>query len=104
MQSSRSIEPPESAVPGVIPAPVGVHDEGGAAYEGVAADPTPGEPSEHADPRDASKRTRGPFAKLLSVVRGDKYMAGAYEPAWSTAMDRRTRGDAAAGASSPKER
>jgi hypothetical protein len=35
-------------------------------------------------------RGRGPFARLLSVARGDKYMAGAYEPAWSAAMERRT--------------
>jgi hypothetical protein len=78
MQSSRSIEPPDSAGPGVIP-------------------------GDHAHPRDSSDRASGPFAKLLGVVRGDKYMADAYEPAWSAAMERRT-GHAAAGASPPQER
>jgi hypothetical protein len=34
---------------------------------------------------------QGPFTRLLGVVRGDKYMADAYEPAWSAAMERRTR-------------
>jgi hypothetical protein len=43
------------------------------------------------EPRDsAAPRARGPVAKLLSVVRGDKYMADAYEPAWSALMARRT--------------
>jgi hypothetical protein len=31
---------------------------------------------------------RGPFARLLSAIRGDKYMADAYEPAWSALMER----------------
>jgi hypothetical protein len=42
------------------------------------------------EPRDsAAPRARGPVARLLSVVRGDKYMADAYEPAWSALMARR---------------
>jgi hypothetical protein len=31
---------------------------------------------------------RGPFARLLSALRGDKYMADAYEPAWSALTER----------------
>ena len=43
------------------------------------------------EPRDsAAPKARGPVAKLLSVVRGDKYMADAYEPGWSALMARRT--------------
>jgi hypothetical protein len=34
-------------------------------------------------------RGRGPFARLLSVVRDDKYLADAYEPAWSALVERR---------------
>jgi hypothetical protein len=85
MQSSRSIEPPNSAAPGIVPGPVDVCDDGAAAHGAAAAEPT----SERADPPGNSDRARGPFAKLLSVVRGDKYVADAYEPAWSALMERR---------------
>lgn len=43
------------------------------------------------EPRDsAAPRVRGPVARLLIVVRGDKHMADAYEPAWSALIARRT--------------
>ena len=58
MQSNSSIEPPDLAVPGVIPGLVCVHDDGVAAYDGLAAEPTPSETSDHADPRGKSKRAR----------------------------------------------
>jgi hypothetical protein len=44
------------------------------------------------EPPDAPRTrspARGPWARLLSAVRGDKYMADAYEPAWSALMERR---------------
>jgi hypothetical protein len=42
------------------------------------------------EPREsAAPRARNPVARLLSIVRGDKYMADAYEPAWSALMARR---------------
>ena len=44
------------------------------------------------DPPGTSSRGWGPFARLLSVVRGDKYMADAYEPACSTLMETRAGG------------
>jgi hypothetical protein len=84
MQSNRSIKPPDSAAPGVIPGPVDVHDD--AVDDGQAQKPMSGETPERADPRGTRNRARGPFAKLLGVVRGDKYMADAYEPAWSAMM------------------
>jgi hypothetical protein len=89
MQRSHSIEPLDSAAPEVIPGPVHVCDDGVAAYDGVAAEPPPGETSDRADPPGSSNRAWRPFAKLLSVVRGDKYMTDAYEPAWSALMERR---------------
>jgi hypothetical protein len=67
MRSNRSIEPPDPAEPGVIT----------------------GETSAPADPRDLTNRARGPFARLLSVLRGDKYLVDAYEPAWSALVMRR---------------
>jgi hypothetical protein len=48
------------------------------------------EPSDLGNRPVGRNRRRGPFARLLSIVRGDKYMADAYEPAWSAAMERRT--------------
>jgi hypothetical protein len=63
------------------------------------------EPPDHADPPGTTSRARGPFAKLLSVLRGDKYMADAYEPAWSAAIERRAGAAVALpGATPPKER
>jgi hypothetical protein len=44
-----------------------------------------------------------PFAKLLSVIRGDKYMANAYPPGWHSAA-RSTAGHAASSASRTKDR
>jgi hypothetical protein len=93
MQSNRSIKPPDSAAPGVIPGPVDVHDD--AVDDGQAQKPMSGETRERADPRGTRNRARGPFAKVLGVVRGDKYMADAYEPAWSAMMARRARGGVA---------
>jgi hypothetical protein len=89
MQSNRSIEPPDSAAPGVIPAPVDVHVDTVAAHDGRATEATPGETSGRADSPGAGNRVGGPFARLLSVVRGDRYMADAYEPAWSALVARR---------------
>jgi hypothetical protein len=61
MPTSPLLEP-GSAVPGVIPPPVCVHDE----------DPAPTER------RDQPKQRKHPLAWLLSVIRGDKYMVDAY--------------------------
>jgi hypothetical protein len=43
------------------------------------------------EPRDsAAPRPRGPVGRLLSVLRGDKHMADAYEPAWGALIARRS--------------
>jgi hypothetical protein len=63
MQPNSTIEPPDSPVPGVIPEPVRIRRD-------AEATPT------------TARRQRNPagigLAKLLSVIRGDKYMADAY--------------------------
>jgi hypothetical protein len=42
------------------------------------------------EPRDSSApRAGNPVARVLSAVHGDKYMADAYEPAWSALIARR---------------
>jgi len=65
MQTNARIEPPSSAVPGIIPEPVRV--DGDAETPPAAA------------PRRPNPKG-GLVAKLLSVLRGDKYMADAYPP------------------------
>jgi hypothetical protein len=79
MQPNSTIEPPSSPVPAIVPEPVRVHHE---------ATPT------------AARHRRNParvvLAKLLSVIRGDKYMADAYPPDWP--------GSGAAPATHSKER
>jgi hypothetical protein len=87
MHNDRSLEPPDRAAPGVNPDLVLV---GGGE---VPAHPAGDAPSPIDRPRTRS-RANGPFARLLSVVRGDKYMANAYEPAWSALMERRAAGAA----------
>ena len=59
MQSNSRVEPPVSPVPGVVPEPVRVDRD-----------------AETAPHR--SNPLRIVLAKLLSVLRGDKYMADAY--------------------------
>ena len=78
MQTRPTIEPTASPVPGVIPEPLRVHHD-------TIAD-----------------------AKLLSAIRGVKYMVDAYPPAWHGAAAVRAgvaaKPDAAAVASQTKER
>ena len=69
MQIKPTSEPTRSPIPGVVPDPVRVHHDTAAAHErdGAAIEP-------------ALLRRRSPLAKLLSHLRGDKYMVGAYPP------------------------
>ena len=65
MQPNSTIEPAGSPVPGIVPEPARVD-----------RDPEAG--------RTTARHHRNPastvLAKLLSVIRGDKYMADAYPP------------------------
>lgn len=67
MQANSTIEPPSSPVPGIVPEPVRVHRD-------AEATPTTA--------RHRRNRARMVLAKLLSAIRGDKSMAGAYPPDW----------------------
>jgi hypothetical protein len=67
MQPNSTIEPPGSPVPGIVPEPVRVHHD---------AEATPTTARHQRNP------VRTVLAKLLSVIRGDKYMADAYPPDW----------------------
>jgi hypothetical protein len=82
MQNDRSLDPPDRAAPGVNPGLVLVRDGDASAHDAGDA-PRP------IDLLRTRSRAISPFARLLSAVRGDKYMADAYEPAWSALMERR---------------
>jgi hypothetical protein len=88
MQRKTTIEPTGSPVRGVIPQPLRVHADTVVAHPRLAATPTAADMIKPA----SSPRRPNPasivLAKLLSVIRGDKYMADAYEPAWSALMAR----------------
>ena len=82
MHHERSIAPRDRAAHGLNPG-LGLVREGDATSHHAGGAPTP------IDLPRTRSRAIGPFARLLSVVRGDKYMADAYEPAWSALMERR---------------
>jgi hypothetical protein len=84
MLEDRSPEPPDRADPGVDPGLVGGRDGDAAAHDAGDA-PSP------SDTTRTRSRAHGPLDRLLSVLRGDKYMADAYEPARSALMEGRTR-------------
>jgi hypothetical protein len=65
MQPNSAIERPRAPDPGIVPEPVDAE-----------ARPTNG-----ASPTNPARKV---LAKLLSVLRGDKYMADAYRPAAAT--------------------
>jgi hypothetical protein len=62
MQPKNTTEPTGSPVPGAIPEPIRFRDDD------LAIRPAP------------SLRRRNPASRLLSALRGDKYMVGAYPP------------------------
>jgi hypothetical protein len=76
MQTTPTIEPTGLPVPGVIAEPLRVHDDTVVADELPGARTVPASPS---GPRNPAGSVR---AKLLSAIRGDKYMVDAYPPAW----------------------
>jgi hypothetical protein len=65
---SKSTEPTGSPVPGVIPEPIRLETVAASGRDIVTHDPA------------ASPGRRSPIVKLLSALRGDKYMVGAYPP------------------------
>ena len=91
MQTKPTIEPTGSPVPRVIPEPLRVHHDTVAAHERLTATMT----STIMSASSPGRRNPGSIvlAKLLSAVRGDKYMVDAYPPAWHGGAAARTGDD-----------
>ena len=94
MQTKPTIEPTGSPVPEVIPEPLRVHQDTVAAHERLAATPTASGTTKPASSPGRRNPASIVLAKLLSAVRGDKYMVDAYPPAWHGAAAARTGDDA----------
>ena len=82
MHTKPTIEPNRSPVPGVIPEPVRVHHDPVVAHQRLTATPTASGPTKPASSPGRRNPASIVLAKLLSVIRGDKYMVDAYPPAW----------------------
>jgi hypothetical protein len=87
MQTNPMSEPAGSPVPGVIPEPWRVHHEPAAGYERAPATSGTTMP---ASSRGRRNPARSLLAKLLSAIRGDKYMVDAYPPHWHSGAAART--------------
>jgi hypothetical protein len=86
MQTNATIERTGSPVPEVIAEPVSAHDDTAAVHQRLGATQAASrttQPASSPGPRNPASIV---LARLLSVIRGDKYMANAYEPAWSALM------------------
>ena len=93
MQTQPTIEPPGSPVPGVIPEPVRAHRDTVPAHERPAATPTASGTTKPAASPGRRNLASIALARLLSALRGDKYMVDAYPPAWHGAAAARTGDD-----------
>jgi hypothetical protein len=82
MQTQPTIEPTGSPVPGVIPEPVRVHQDTVAAHTHPTAPSTASGTTKPASSPGRRNPASIVLAKLLSTIRGDKYMVDAYPPAW----------------------
>jgi hypothetical protein len=72
MNTTSPIEPHTSPAPGIIPEPSQVYAEAAASTrEGSRG---------AAGTTAAPAARRGPLARVLAALRGDKYMVGAYAP------------------------
>jgi hypothetical protein len=93
MQTNPTIEPTGARVPGVIPEPLRVHRHTVTAHERLTATRTANGTTMPA----LSPGRRNPasivLARLLSIIRGDKYMVDAYPPAWRGAAAARSGDD-----------
>jgi hypothetical protein len=72
MNTTSPVEPNTSPAPGIIPEPSQVHAE--------AAASTPEGSRRAAGTTAGPAARRGPLARVLAALRGDKYMVGAYAP------------------------
>jgi hypothetical protein len=106
MHTQPTIEPTGSPVPGVIPEPVRAHRDTVAAHERPAATPTASGTTKPASSPGRRNLASIALARLLTALRGDKYLVDAYPPAWHGAAAARAgdegtppshNGDVAAG-------
>ena len=104
METKATMEPSGSPVPGVIPEPTHVHHDGAPAHEGRVPVPTSGAASEPATSRSRRNPVSTVLAKLLSALRGDKYMADAYPPTPRPSAAAHEGGDVAPAPSRTQER
>jgi hypothetical protein len=79
MQTKPRTEPTGSPVPGVIPEPWRVHHDPAGGHERPPATSGTTMPASFAGRRNPA---RSLLARLLSAIRGDKYMVDAYPPDW----------------------
>jgi hypothetical protein len=86
MQTQPTIEPTGSPVPGVIPEPVRVHHDTVPVPEHLTATPTARGTTKPASSPGRRNPANIVLARLLSAIRGDKYMVDAYPPAWHRAV------------------
>jgi hypothetical protein len=89
MQTNATIEPTGSPAPATVAEALRAHDDTVASHPPLTAAPTASrttKPASSPGPRNPASIV---FARLLSIIRGDRYMADAYEPAWSALMARR---------------
>ena len=104
METKATMEPSGSPASGVIPEPIPVHHEGAPADEGRIPAPK----SSAATGPATSPRRRNlasiVLARLLSALRGDKYLADAYRPIRRPSAAARVEDDAAPATSQTKKR
>ena len=87
MHTNATSEPSGSPVPVLSPAPANVHDEADAAHQPGSTAPMATDPSQPLPSSRQPNPARSALARLLAAIRGDKYMANAYPPAWRSAAD-----------------
>jgi hypothetical protein len=94
MQTAPTFEPTTSSVPGVIPEPARVHADATAARQRPPATPTPGNTTKPAASPSRRNAASVALTRLLSIIRGDKSLVGAYPAAWHRAGTAREVNDA----------
>jgi hypothetical protein len=87
MQTKPRTEPAGSPVPGVIPEPWRVHHDPAGGHERPPATSGTTVPASSAVRRNPA---RSLLARLLSAIRGDRYMVDAYPPDWHGGAAART--------------
>jgi hypothetical protein len=88
LRTTIAIESNDSPAAGIIPEPACVHDQP-AAPTRRAGRPPAGRATKLVSSPGQRNPVRILLAKSMSVIRGDKYMIDAYQPAWPSDPDTR---------------